>query len=72
MVLIDWQEDNAGSHAMISNCPKSSVLLFLDQPGPKQVADARLDAFYMISPNEPHGQNYLIGFICCVLYSLNK
>ena len=57
---------------MIPGCHKSSVLLLFYQPGPKQVTDAQLDAFYVISPNEPHGQNYLIGFICCVHYSLNK
>lgn len=61
-----------GAHAMILNCRKSSVLLFLYQPGPKQVADAPLDAFYMISLNEPRGQNDLIGVRYCVHYPLNK
>ena len=49
-MLLDQQENSRASHPMVPTCQKSSVLQFLYQPGPKQVAEAQLDAFYMISP----------------------
>ena len=71
-VLLDQQEDSIATYPVTPLRQKSPVQWFLDQPGPKQVAVLRLDAFYMISPNETHGQDDLIGFTCWAYYSSNK